>query len=194
MVIDLARRLAHRMSQAAGLIVLVTALVVFVDVVLRQAFSAPIGGVSEFAGYGLAIVTAWGLSDAFLHRTHIRIDVVYQLMPAGIRAGLDLIAMLAMLATMTYLGKLAIDMWLLAVEFKSRSSQPLFIPLALIQGLWVIGILVFIAVMAVVALSVGRELARGNLSAVQKLLSPPAPREVIEEEVARLKRRGGGAA
>ena len=70
----------------------------------------------------------------------------------------------------------------------------MFIPLALIQGLWVIGILVFIAVMAVVALSVGRELARGNLSAVQKLLSPPAPREVIEEEVARLKRRGGGAA
>ncbi len=177
------------MSQAGGLIVLVTAFVVAIDVVLRQAFRAPIGGVEELAGYGLAIVTTWGLSDAFLRRKHIRIDVFYQLMPSGIRTSLDVISFLVLLATISYLGWLAVNMWLLAVEFKSRSAPPLFVPLALIQGMWVAGILVFIAVMGLVAASVARELTRGNATAVRQLLSPAAARDEIAEELESVKRR-----
>lgn len=194
MIVDLARRLSHRMTQAGGLIVLVTALVVTVDVVLRQVFRAPLGGIEELSGYGLAIATTWGLSDAFLRRTHIRIDVFYQLVPVGARAVLDVVSLLALLATIAYLGWLAFNMFLLAVEFKSRTAQPLFFPLAIIQGMWVAGILVFIAVMSVVAAAVARELARGNLAAVQQLLSPAAASEELAEELASIEKRRAGSA
>jgi TRAP-type C4-dicarboxylate transport system permease small subunit len=182
-LVKLARLLAHRMSQVAGLMILAIAIIVFIDVVLRQVFSAPIGGIAEVAGYGLAIVITWGLSDAFLHRRHIRIDVIYFLMPASVRVALDLITLLVMLVVMIYLGRLTVNMTLLAIEFKSLSSQPLFLPLAPIQGLWAAGIVVFIVVLAVVAVSAARELVRGNLEGVQQLLAPPSTSEAIDEEL-----------
>jgi TRAP-type C4-dicarboxylate transport system permease small subunit len=171
------------MSQVAGLMILAIAIIVFIDVVLRQVFSAPIGGIAEVAGYGLAIVITWGLSDAFLHRRHIRIDVVYLLMPASVRVALDLITLLVMLVVMFYLGRLTVNMTLMAIEFKSLSSQPLFLPLAPIQGMWAAGIVVFVVVLAVVAVSAARELVRGNLEAVQQLLAPPSTSEAIDEEL-----------
>ena len=182
------------MTQAGGLLVLVTAIVVVIDVLMRQLFRAPLGGVEELSGYGLAIATTWGLSDAFLRRTHIRIDVFYRLVPAGARTFLDVVSLLALLATIAYLGWLAFNMFMLAVEFKSRTSQPLFFPLAIIQGMWVAGLLVFIAVMGVVVVSVGGALARGNLATVQQLLSPAETSEELAEELASIEKRRTGVA
>ncbi len=184
MIIRAARQLAHRMSQVAGLMVLAMAVIVFIDVVLRQVFLAPIGGISEIAGYGLAIVVTWGLSDAFLHRRHIRIDVIYFLMPTGIRVVLDIVTLLVMLLVMIYLGRATVDMTLMAIEFGSLSSQPLYLPLAPIQGMWAAGVVVFVIVMLIVTVLVARELARGNIAGVQELLAPPSTSESIEEELA----------
>jgi TRAP-type C4-dicarboxylate transport system permease small subunit len=68
----------HRVAQAGlwfgGALVLLAALLIAVDVVLRKVFNASIGGADELAGYALAIGTAWGLGAALLDRTHIRID------------------------------------------------------------------------------------------------------------------------
>jgi len=171
---------------------LFVAFVVVADVMLRHFFLAPIGGVEEHAGYALAIISTWGLADAFIRRSHIRIDVAYRLMPAVIRATLDMAALLALLLLSTYLGWLALNVWRLSFEFNTKSAPPLFFPMSVIQGLWVLGIAAFLLVMLIVGIAAGLALARRNLAAAQQLISPPAAKEEIEEEISSIRHRQAG--
>ena len=73
----LAEAVARAGALAGGLLLLVAAIIIGVDIVLRYTVSRSIGGADELSGYALAIATAWGLSFALVHRAHIRIDSLY---------------------------------------------------------------------------------------------------------------------
>ena len=64
-----------------GALVLLAAVLIGIDVLMRKFFDRSIGGADELAGYALAIGTAWGLRAALLDRAHIRIDSLYVLFP-----------------------------------------------------------------------------------------------------------------
>src|SRR5215831_1184128 len=80
-----------------GTLVLLAALLIGVDVVLRKFFSRSIGGADELAGYALAIGSAWGLAAALVDRAHIRIDSLYILFPRWLRLALDLAGLLLLI-------------------------------------------------------------------------------------------------
>ena len=100
------RRLTQWGLWFGGALILLAALLIGVDVVLRKFFTRSIGGADELAGYALAIGTAWGLAAALLERAHIRIDSLYMLFPSGLRIALDL-AGLALLRRLLRHGRLA---------------------------------------------------------------------------------------
>src|SRR6516165_5996316 len=88
------RRFAQWGLWFGGALVLLAAVLIGVDVVLRKFLARSIGGADELAGYSLAIGAAWGLGAALLDRAHIRIDSLYGLFPKKLRLFLDVVALL----------------------------------------------------------------------------------------------------
>src|SRR6266487_1212317 len=77
-----------------GALVLLAAVLIGIDVLMRKFLARSIGGADELAGYALAIGTTWGLGAALLDREHIRIDSLYGLFPKKLRLFLDVVALL----------------------------------------------------------------------------------------------------
>ena len=81
------RRFAQWGLWFGGALVLLAAVLIGIDVLMRKFLDRSIGGADELAGYSLAIGTAWGLGAALLDRAHIRIDSLYVLLPAEAAPG-----------------------------------------------------------------------------------------------------------
>src|SRR5881275_1924304 len=77
-----------------GALILLAAVLIGIDVLMRKFLTESIGGADELAGYALAIGTAWGLGAALIDRAHIRIDSLYGLFPKKLRLFLDVVALL----------------------------------------------------------------------------------------------------
>lgn len=94
----LLRRLSRWLALAAGgCLVLVTALM-FVDVVGRYLFSAPLTFAVELVELAMGLVITLGLAWTTLQRGHIRVDFLLHLRSRALRRLLDLLADLAALA------------------------------------------------------------------------------------------------
>src|SRR3954453_1713126 len=76
-----------------GALVLLAAVLIGIDVLMRKYLARSIGGADELAGYSLAIGTAWALGAALIDRAHIRIDSLYGLFPKKLRLFLDVVAL-----------------------------------------------------------------------------------------------------
>src|SRR5258705_1917647 len=83
------RRFAQWVVWFGGALVLLAAVLIGIDVLMRKFLDRSIGGADELAGYSLAIGTAWGLAAALLDRAHIRIDSLYVFFPQQIRLAPD---------------------------------------------------------------------------------------------------------
>ncbi len=101
------RRFTHWGLWVGGGLILLAAVLIGIDVLMRKFLNRSIGGADELAGYALAIGTAWGLGAALIDRAHIRIDSLYVLFPRKLRLLLDLAALVlfvAFFALMTWHG------------------------------------------------------------------------------------------
>jgi len=132
---------------AGGAMLLLAAVTICVDIVLRYAFSLTVGGADELSGFALAIASAWGFSLALLGRSHIRIDTVYvRVRRRRIRAMLDL---LSLASFALFIGLVAWHGWgVLQQSYvsSSRSQSAIETPLVLPQGLWFAGLAFCVAV------------------------------------------------
>jgi TRAP-type C4-dicarboxylate transport system permease small subunit len=149
-----------------GALIFSAAIVVSIEIVIRKLFSISIGGADELSGYALAIGTAWALGAALIERLHIRIDSLYLLLPIVLRALLDVVGLLAFVVVFGLIAWHGIGVVEQSIVAGSRSMSGIETPLALPQGLWLIGMALFLAtgVMLLVR-SLGR-LARGNVEGV----------------------------
>jgi TRAP-type C4-dicarboxylate transport system permease small subunit len=168
---------------AGGAMLMLAALAICVDITLRYVFAITLGGADEVSGYALAIASAWGFSWALLSRSHIRIDTVYVRVRARVRATLDLIS-LACFAL--FIALVAWHGWGVLQQSwvsGSRSMNELETPLVIPQGLWVAGLVFFVAV---ALLLLGRALAAylaGDLRALFELIGSKSAVAEAEEEI-----------
>ncbi|MBW8269220.1 TRAP transporter small permease subunit [Caldovatus aquaticus] len=178
---------AHRVARAGlwlgGLLILLAALLIGVDVALRKLFVASIGGADELAGYALAIGTAWSLAAALLDRAHIRIDSFYLLLPGPVRAALDLIGLALFVGFFALVGWHGIGVLRQSWASGSRSQSALETPLVLPQALWLAGLLVFVAIGAVLFLAALGRLLAGDRAAASRLVGTRSAQEEVEEEM-----------
>jgi len=188
-VMNGARRVAHWGLWFGGALILLAAILIGIDVVMRKFFTASIGGTDELAGYALALGTAWSLAAALVDRAHIRIDSLYVLLPRRLRFILD-IAGLALLVA--FFGLVAWHGWIVVNQSwvsESRSHSALQTPTVIPQFIWFVGLVVFVAVGIVLLLHALLLASRGEHAAVAKAISTRSAEEEVTDEIRDLMER-----
>ena len=172
-----------------GGLVLLAALLIGIDVLMRKFLARSIGGADELAGYSLAIGTAWGLAAALIDRAHIRIDSLYMLFPQKLRLVLDLTALVLFISffgLMTWHGLGVVrQSWISGSRSQSALETPTVIP----QFLWISGLAVFVVVGTLLLVHALRLAARGDLRGMAAAISTRSAEEEVEDEIRDLKQR-----
>lgn len=183
----------RRVTQAGlwfgGALVLLAAVLIGIDVVLRKFFATSIGGADELAGYALAISTAWSLGAALVDRAHIRIDSLYVRFPMRVRLVLDVVGLLALVG---FFGLVAWHGWGVVEQSwvsGSRSQSALETPTVIPQFIWILGLIVFVIVGIVLLARAMALAALGDLNGTARLISTRSAEEEVEDEIRDLKQR-----
>ncbi len=176
----------ERVSRVAvwigGGALLLCAFMVSVDVVMRKLFSITMSGSDEITGYVFAAATAWAYSYALLHRSHIRIDALYGILPVWLRSVLDAVGLALLLYYMAYLTHRAVDVLLTSWEHDSVSITTLSVPQWVPQLLWVTGLGWFVITLAFLLVYVLASLLRGDVATVQDVAGAMSVEKQIDEE------------
>jgi TRAP-type C4-dicarboxylate transport system permease small subunit len=183
------RRFAQWGLWFGGALVLLAAVLIGIDVLMRKFLVLSIGGADELAGYALAIGTAWGLGATLLDRAHIRIDSLYVLFPQKLRLTLDVLAIVLLLAFFALLTWHGLGVLTQSWTSGSRSQSALETPTVIPQVLWIAGLVVFIAVGVLLLLHALRVVASGDLRGAARLISTRSAEEEVEDEIRDLKDR-----
>ena len=171
-----------------GLMMLAAAVIIGVEVVLRKMFLVSLGGADEMASYALAIGTVWALSFALIERAHIRVDALYMRLPKRIGAACDILALLSVLAFTSILTWFAAHVFLTSWSFGATANTPIGTPLWIPQGLWVLGLVVFVLTSVVLIWRTSAAFLAGDIAAVSRIAGTKSIEEELGEEVAQVEK------
>jgi TRAP-type mannitol/chloroaromatic compound transport system permease small subunit len=169
------------MNDAAGWLFVVCALFVSFDVLARKFLSVSSQATVELTGYMLAFGIAWGLCDALTTRAHIRVDVIVNKLPLGLKVWAHGLA-LGFLAVLAFFfvwraWAVVLDSW----EFNAHDSSALRVPLVVPQALWALGITAFFVLTVLMLVEVVVLLSLGRRVQVDRMLGPRTLQEEAEE-------------
>ena len=166
-----------------GGLVMLSAVIIAVDVLMRKLLDMTLGGAAEISGYVLAVSTTWALALTLIDRAHVRIDSLYVLLPARICALLDI---LSLISFMVFAGILTWQGWIIFAQsyaLDAHSLTPLATPLAIPEFLWVAGFAFFFAVMVLLLVRALTALATGRIDDVRRLLGSRTALQELEEAI-----------
>jgi TRAP-type C4-dicarboxylate transport system permease small subunit len=142
------RRLVTVLAQAMGIIAgwgfVLCAFFIAAEVLARAFLRISTGSTVEISGYMLAFGLSWGMAHGLATRSHVRIDMLVNRLPRPARVPLHLLS-LGLLGV--FIGFVANGAWDLVDEsllFNASDISALRIPLAIPQGLWAFGLIVFL--------------------------------------------------
>jgi TRAP-type C4-dicarboxylate transport system permease small subunit len=184
-----ARRFARWGLWFGGALILLAAILIGIDVLMRKFLDRSIGGADELAGYALAIGTTWGLGAALLDRAHIRIDSLYVLFPQKVRLALDVAALVLLVGFFALVGWHGLGVVSQSWTSGSRSQSALEIPTVIPQALWIAGLAAFVVVGVLLLLAALKLAVSGNLRGMAQLISTRSAEEEVEDEIRDLKDR-----
>jgi TRAP-type C4-dicarboxylate transport system permease small subunit len=182
------RLIAHSFTLArvsgwiCGLLLTVSAVLIGLDILLRETIVVTLGGANELSGYALAVSSSWGCTVALVHRMHVRIDSVYTHLSGRIRALLDMVGLAAFIYFLTFVTFYAWKVLEQSIESNTHSISALGAPLAIPQAVWFAGFVVFLLVAAVYLLRAIVAFAKGDLRRVRELLGARSVEEEMEFE------------
>ena len=120
----------------------------------------------DLTNYAFAAAIAFGFSFALIERAHIRIDLVYQRLPLGLRAWLDAIALTGLAVMACGMAWQAWRVVAASLKLGARPNSTLDIPLAIPQAVWATGLTWFALVATVLSVIAAAGLVRGRLAEV----------------------------
>ena len=179
-----ADRIAQRAAWFGGTLIFLAAIVVSFDVIARKLFSFSIGGADELSGYAFAIGSAWAFAFTLLRRANVRVDIVYAKLPVRVCAVLDLLALIAVGVFVALLSNYAFDVAMQSWQRNALSNTQLKTPLWIPQGLWVLGLMLFMATLTLMLVRAAVALVIGDFAAVQKMFGARTMQEDADEETA----------
>lgn len=128
---------------AAGWWLIVLSVFTCVEMVARKFFRFSLQGVDEVGAYTLAVISALGFSYTLITRGHTRIDFLLTRLPAGVRAALNVLAMVSLAAMAVFATWRGWTVVSESIEFQSTSTTPLQTPMWIPQSLWFLGWILF---------------------------------------------------
>jgi TRAP-type C4-dicarboxylate transport system permease small subunit len=181
-----------------GAALLASAIMVTVDVLARKFFGITMSGSDEISGYVFAAGTTWAYSYCAIHRSNIRIDALYNVLPVTARAILDVVGLVLLFIYMHLLTTKGWDVFMTSWERDSVAISALATPLWIPQLFWITGLIMFLITLGFLIIYSGAALITGQLDTVQRVAGTLSVQEEIDEEthgIEELKRKdnGGGA-
>jgi TRAP-type C4-dicarboxylate transport system permease small subunit len=182
------RLIAHSFTLArvsgwiCGLLLTVSAVLIGLDILLRETIVVTLGGANELSGYALAVSSSWGCTVALVHRMHVRIDSVYTRLSPRIRALLDIVGLSAFIYFLMFVTFYAYKVLEQSIESGTHSISALGAPLAIPQAVWFAGFVVFLLVASVYLLRAVIAFAKGDLRRIRELLGARSVEEEMEFE------------
>jgi len=183
-LLDAGARVSRWLAWVGGAMLLSSAALISLDVIFRALWKVSYFESFELSTYAFAIATAMGMSYALVSKAHIRIELLYVLLPLRARAWFDVLAYggLAVVAGVT-LYFCGLTVWG-NLQIGARSNSSLSLPLAIPQGLWLLGLAWFALLAAGYALFGLWQALRGRHDLVQQRLGVAALQEEIKASVA----------
>ena len=186
--LDRIRGLLERLSRYAtwvgGASLLVAAVMVAVDVMFRKFVGITMSGSDEISGYVFAASTTWAYSFCLLHRSHIRIDALYNTLPLPARALLDVFGVTLLLFYVAVLTRHAWVAFATSYVNDSVSITTLATPQWIPQLFWVMGLIMFTVTLAFVVFHALVGVVTRNWLLVTRVAGILSIEEEIEEETA----------
>jgi len=173
--------LATLMAYLAGWNYVACALFITTDIIGRSFLGVSSAATVEVTGYMLAVGIAWGLAHTLARRAHIRVDVLVNRMPVQLRAWLHLLALLLLGGFAVFCAWAAYSLVDESLLFDAHDNSALSIPLVLPQGLWLVGVLAFCLMIAVLALESLLSLLLGRAEELDRLLGSRTLEDETEE-------------
>jgi len=167
--------------------ILLSAGMVTVEVIIRKFFGLSLGGADEVSGYIFAVSTMWALPFALLNRANVRIDVVYMRLPTAVRSILDIFALVLLVFFVAVVFWHSLNMFQENLKNDTRSITPLRAKVWIWQGLWLIGMVLFLLVGAALFVLSLVALVRWRHDQVAGLIGSRSSEEEIASETAFLK-------
>lgn len=169
---------------------LAAAIMVTIDVVLRKIFSITMSGSDEMSGYVFAAGTTWAYSYCLLHRSNIRIDAVYNLLPRRLCGVLDIVGVVLLLIFNAVLTRHAWEAFATSYVRNSVSITTLATPLWIPQLFWVIGLIAFQLTLIFVAVYATLRHWQRDDAAVSRIVGVPTVAEEVEAETRGMAQEG----
>ena len=139
-------------------------------------------GSDEISGYVFSASTTWAYSYCLLHRSNVRIDAAYNLLPRWVTGLLDLLGLILLLyfmSIMTYYALIAFsDSW----DKNSVSITTLATKQWIPQLFWVSGLVLFFVTLVFVTLYSIVALLQRNWVLINQIAGVPSISDTIEEE------------
>ncbi len=175
---------ASRAGALLGGLCLVSIVVLTVaEILTRRLLGRSIGPVHEISAYLFAAGVSMSFAYAFVQRAHIRIDILYGILPRFWRDVLDLLALVSLFL---FAGALLMRGWsVFAISWTSgsRSNSTLGLPLVIPQGVWLAGLAIFCAVLLFYCVIAIRRFVGGGREWIGLHLSPPNTKEIVDHEM-----------
>lgn len=176
-----ATAVASLMNYVAGWNFILCAVFITVDVLCRNFGGFSSSATTEITSYMLAFGLAWGMAHALATRSHIRIDVLVNRLPIGIRQYLHAFALILLTGLSVFLAWCAWGLVGESMLFNAKDTSALAIPLVIPQGLWAVGITMLAVFAVVLLLEVICLVVAGDAAKVDKLLGPRGYQEETQE-------------
>ena len=165
-----------------GASLLLAAIMVAIDVICRKYLGVTMSGSDEISGYVFAASTTWAYSYCLLHRSHIRIDALYNTLPLPARAILDVLGITLLLVYVSVLTRYAWVAFATSWETGAVSITTLSTPQWIPQLFWVVGLILFCVTLVFVLFYAFVALISRNWIVVAKLVGIMTIEEEIVEE------------
>jgi len=182
-ILETLKRISHIAVWISGGALMVSAVIVTVDVLLRKFVGWTMSGSDEVTSYVFAAGTTWAYSYCLLHRSNIRIDAVYNLLPPVARNVLDLLGIFLLLFYMAVLTDRAVVTLQESIINYSVSNTTLTTPLWIPQLAWVSGLVMFMFTLVVVAIYATVSMIRRDYATVTQIAGIMSVEEEIDEEI-----------
>ena len=173
--------------------ILFSAGLVTVEITVRKFFGMSLGGADEVSGYIFAVSTMWALPFALLNRANVRIDVVYLRLPAWLRSFLDVFSLILLVGFVAVVFWHSVNMFVENRANDTRSITPLQARVWIWQGLWILGMALFLLTGAVLFVLAVAALVLWRHDRVAGLVGSRSSEEEIASETAFLDESNGGA-
>ncbi len=176
-------RIARVSIWVSGFAYILVCGLVAVEVLLSKFVGITLGGIDEISSYVLAISTAWPFSFSLLERAHIRIDVLYNILPTRVCAVLDIVALAGLAWFAGLLTYWAGNLFVTSAQFGSTANTPLQTPMWIPQGLWIAGLVLFLVTVALLLVRAVWLLARGDVAEIRRVAGVRTVEDEIEDEI-----------